>query len=77
MRNLAVLTLVMIALAACDLPDPPKQQSSHAWQEAPIGSRIRSASTTATGDSSSSADTTFLTDSQRSGTLCAGISCGR
>jgi hypothetical protein len=77
MRKFAVLALAALALAACDLPDPPQQQSSqHGWQDAQIGSRIRSPSATATGDSGTTTDTTFLRNIQRAGQTCAGSACG-
>jgi hypothetical protein len=49
MRAVTVLALstLTLALAACDLPDPPpQQQNATSWQDAPFGSRIRSASVT-------------------------------
>jgi hypothetical protein len=49
MRTKIVLALpiVTLVLAACDLPDPPaQQQNAGGWQDAPLGSRIRSSSAT-------------------------------
>jgi hypothetical protein len=41
------LSILTLALVACDLPDPPPQQrNATSWQDAPLGSRIRSASVT-------------------------------
>jgi hypothetical protein len=71
MRNFALVLLPVLMLAACDLPAPATQpESQHVSQDAQIGSRIRLGSATATGDSSSSTDTTFLRNAQRSGPLC-------
>jgi Tfp pilus assembly protein PilV len=85
MRTLAALAMAAIALAACNQSNSTQQQQSqqqqtqqpqHAWQDAPIGTRIRSSSATAVGDTGTTTDTTFLQNLQRGAQMCSGASCG-
>jgi hypothetical protein len=78
MYKFAVLSLAMIALAACDLPDPQSSQpgSQHAWRDAPLGTRIRASSVTESpGDSSSSTSSTYLSNAQNASSICRGSVC--